>query len=331
MIKKRQIEVLGIGTPVVDQIIKVEESFLDDIIGEKGGMVVVDFDTIAKIIRKSPFSPIILPGGSSANTIRGLAQLGHQCALIGKIGRDPISRHFLESLSALKIQSHLIHSSTPTAQVLCLVTPDGERTMRAFLGAGKELRPEDLQPSLFENVSLVHIEGYTLLTNSLTQRAMELAKEAGAKVSFDLGSFEVVKQFKDTIIKLLPRYVDIVFGNKVEIEELTNLSPEKACKVLKDLCETSVVLLGSEGCIVGSGIQQIRLPALSVQVVDTTGAGDLFLAGFLHGYLRRRPLEDCAHFGTLAGGAAVQVSGVDLPIEAWSSIKETIAKHTKRA
>lgn len=315
-------EVLGIGSPFVDYIIVIKDDFLRHVPGAKGGMVVVDYDTLSSIISKSGKEPLIIAGGSGANTIKGLANFGHQCALIGKIGSDDAAKQFLENMKALSITPLLRQSSTRTAQTVCLITPDGERTMRAFLGASQEMSSKDLDPSIFEGVSLVHIEGYSLLNEQLTLEAMKLAKSAGAQVSFDLGSFEVVNAHKKTIIDLLPKYVDVVFANRDEIRSLTQLTPEKGCEVLKDLCNTAVILLGKEGCIVGSGSKQVQCPAFAVDPVDTTGAGDLFASGFLHGYLQQLPLEECARYGALAGAAVVQVQGVDVPPHAWQQIKE---------
>lgn len=324
MLKKY--DVLGVGSPFVDHIIEVQEEFLAEIPGAKGGMVAVDYETLSAIIKKSAVEPVLLVGGSGANTIRGLAHFGHQCALVGKIGRDVAGKKFLERLSALKITSCLLPTMTPTAQVVCLVTPDGERTMRSFLGAGQEMGSGDLRPEIFAGISLVHIEGYTLLNGDLTERAMQFAKEAGAKVSFDLGSFEVVERHKQKIVNLLARYVDIVFANREEVRSLTQLEPQQGCGALTDLCETAVVLIGKEGCWAGRGTRKVHCPAYNVLAVDTTGAGDFFASGFLHGYLEKDELEECARYGSLTGAAVVQVKGVEITHDGWEAIKQEIAK-----
>lgn len=324
--EKQSYEVLGIGAPFVDQIVYVSDDFLKKVTGKKGGMTPIEYKQLTSILQKCSENPITIPGGSSANTIRGMAQLGHSCAFAGKIGNDAVGKKFIDSLAHVKVTSKLIFTSTPTGQALCMITPDGERTMRSFLGSGKEMTPEDLHPSLFADVRLVHIEGYTLLNAGLTKRAMELAKAAGAQVSFDLGSFEVVKNHKEIIIELVSHYVDILFGNQDEMKALTQLSPEKACDVLRDICSTVVVLLGGEGCLVGSGTSRVPCPAVAVPVIDTTGAGDLFVSGFLHGYLHGYPIQDCAYFGTLTGAAVVQVRGVDITPEEWSRLKDHIKK-----
>lgn len=323
-------EVLGIGAPVIDYIIEVSEDFLDRFKGKKAGMEVVDYQTIEEMIKKSEVIPEVFLGGSGANTIRGLANFGHACGFIGRIGKDSAGRKFSEGMKSLGIETQfLLPSTTPTAQVVCLITPDKERTMRAFLGASRELKLEDLEPRMFEGVNLVHLEGYNLLKPGFTRRAMEMAREAGAKVSFDLGSFEVVESNVKMIRELLSRYISIVFANQQESYALTQVNPEHSCRLLKDLCEVAVILLGKEGCLVGKGNTLIASPAVCVPTpVDTTGAGDLFASGFLHGYLQGNTLEECAHFGALTGAAVIQVHGVEIPPPDWIALKEKVKQVT---
>lgn len=315
-------EVLGVGAPFVDDILHVSEDFLKMVPGEKGGMVPIDYATLQNILSSSDVKPIIAAGGSGGNTIRGLARLGHHCAQVGKIGEDAMGKIYLEQMQALNIDtSCLISSKTPTAQALCLITPDGERTMRSFLGAAQEMSAADLHFEMFSGVSLVHIEGYSLMNGSLPERAMQLAKQAGAKVSFDMGSFEVVDMYYTRIKKLLAEYVDIVFGNWLEMQTLTGYDdPEMICNELAHLCEAVVVLLGPKGCCVGNKAETKLCPALKVDVVDTTGAGDLFGSGFLHGYLAGHDLEECARYGVLTSAAVVQVRGVTISDQEWHKI-----------
>lgn len=324
---KEKFDILGVGAPFVDHIMRIPEEFLNEIVGHKGGMVVVDYETLRSILDKSSVEPVVIVGGSGANTIRGLAQFGHRCALVGKIGRDLAGKRFMERMNVLRVtNSCLIQTSTPTAQAVCLITPDGERTMRSFLGASKEMTAEDLNPEVFSGVSLVHIEGYSLLNGSLTERAMQLAKEAGAKVSFDLGSFEVVEAHKKKVVSLVSQYVDVMFANREEARSLTSLDPEQGCGALTDICETAIVLMGKEGCWAGRGTKRVKCPAFSVNAIDTTGAGDLFASGFLHGYMEERKLEECARYGALTGAAVVQVQGVEISPEGWEAIKREINK-----
>lgn len=314
-------DVLGIGAPFLDHVVQVSEEFLAGLPGGKGGMIPVDYQTYRKLLENCGSLPTVATGGSCANTIKGLAHLGHSCALAGKLGSDQAGRVFLNGLEKLGVASRMIKTETPTGQVICFVTPDSQRTFRSYLGSGSEMGPDDLKPEMFEGVRLVHIEGYTILNPGLTQRAMELAKDANALVSFDLASFELVESFKNPLIRLISEYVDILFANENETESLTRLSPEQGSLILKDLCEIVVVMTGKDGCWVGHADEHIRCPAKSVEPIDTTGAGDLFAAGFLHGYLNGQSLRKCAYYGALTGAEVVQIFGADLTPAVWEKLK----------
>ncbi len=313
--------ILGVGAPVVDLLVSSQDELLEYFEIEKGGSALIDYPTLQHYLRHIKQKPIFIPGGSGANTIKGLARLGEKCALVGKIGQDEAGKEFNRRLKEAGITSLLIPVETPTAQALCLRTPDGERTIRTYLGAALEMRGEDLDPKQFEGVKLVHIEGYSLSNERLTLQAMRLAKQQGALVSFDLASFDIIQAYRKPIIFLISNYVDILFANAQETKALTGLVPEKGCDFLKDLNGTVIVLMGKEGCWVGQGENKVRCPAFPVEPIDTTGAGDLFASGFLHGYLKGLPLEECARYGALTGGAVVQVIGAEIPPEEWERIK----------
>lgn len=325
MANPRGYEILGIGNPIVDQILPVPQEYLSTIPGVKGGMEPIDYKMLMHILKSAGTPPLVIVGGSGTNTIKGLAELGEKCAVAGMIGNDLNAKKCISRLEALGITSLYTQSSTPTAQVACLVTPDGERTCRTFLGASLEMKGEHLSPEYFEGVKLVHIEGYSLFNETLTEKSMELAKAANAKISFDLASFEIVAQHKQRIIRLVSKYVDILFGNEEETRALTALEPEAGCGLLKDLCEISVVLMGKKGCWVGSSNQKQHYPALVVEAIDTTGAGDLFASGFLYGYLKEKSLAECARYGAVTGAAVVQVLGAEISSSGWQQIRNTLS------
>lgn len=312
--------VIGIGGPILDQVLQIDEAYLSQVPGKKAGMEPIDYETLEDIIIGSGKKPITVLGGSARNTLHGLSRFGEKCALIGMRGSDERGETYSQLLKEQGIDSLLVVSSTPTATVLSLVTPDGERTMRTFQGASTHMRGMHLNPQDFSGVRLVHLEGYTLYNQDLTEAAMSIAQEEGAKVSFDLASFEITRQFKDHILYLLDNYVDIVFCNEQEAFALTGLCEEESCDFLAECCEVSVVLLGPRGCWVRRGNNKGHCPAYPVQPVDTTGAGDLFASGFLHGYLQGYPLQICAHYGAIAGRAVVQVIGAEIPHERWVEI-----------
>jgi sugar/nucleoside kinase (ribokinase family) len=310
-------EILAVGAPLMDNLLQVSESYLATIPGAKWGMETVKYEEIVHIIEKSRANPIQVAGGSAANVIKGLTGLGRKCAMVGKIGNDVFGERVKNNLQSSGVLPILCYSSTPTGHVVCLITPDGKRTCRTYPGASLEMQSENLHLSIFSNVKLVHIEGYTLLCPKLTQTACEMAKKSGSLISFDLASFEIVKTYRQFILELLPQYVDVVFGNDQEALALTSKNPQESCEILRNLCPIAVVMMGNKGCWVGSHYEQIKCSAKSIIPTDTTGAGDLFASGFLHRYLARKSLSECAELGTMLASEVIQVIGAEIPTEIW--------------
>ena len=301
----------------------VSEEYLETLAGPRGGSEPIDYETLKRLLSESRELPIASVGGSTVNTIKGLSYLGHPCTIIGKIGNDPAGEMFCSTMESQGIQTQLISSDKPTAQVVCLISPDKDRTMRSHLGAGLELKPEDLNPELFQGVRLVHIEGYLLALPGVVKRAMELAKEVGAEVSFDLSSFEIVAEHRESIVELMSSFVKVVFANIEETSTLTGVDdPKRGCIFLKDLSEIAVVKMGGRG---GWASSEIGTPhfyqPVPAKVLDTTGAGDFFASGFLHGYILQKKIEVCSHFGAVLASQIVQVIGADLPSDVWKKIK----------
>lgn len=322
----RPIDVLGLGAPIVDHIVYVSEEDIAKLKGKKGGMETVDRKTFSELLRHTENGSKIIPGGCCSNTVRALARLGRRCSLIGKIGEDDIGKLLLEELKKLRVIPHYSTTSTPTAQVISFVTPDGERTCRSYLGACLEMNANGLDPKAFRNVNLVHIEGYTLLYPGLTKKTMEYAKQAGALISFDLANFEVIKHHYHELMELLRKYVTICLCNEEEAKALTSRpTVEEGCLALQKLCDIAVVHAGKKGAWAGFSDTLAFSPAIHVEhVKDTTAAGDMFAAGFLHGYLAEEPLETSLKYGNLLGAATVQVQGSQLSEEQWTELHKQI-------
>jgi len=318
------LEILGIGNPILDHLLCVKDQYLDEISGEKYGMETVVYEEMVAIIENSGTIPTRVTGGSCANAIKGLAALGRKCALIGKVGHDASAEKIVDKLRQIGVIPLLLYSALPTARVVCLITPDGKRTCRAFLGAAKEMRPDDLELEHFANTRLVHIEGYSFLYPGLAERAMELAKQKGAVVSLDLGSFEVVAGFKTMMHDLIKDYVDIVFANTDEIFALTGLNPKEGCIELGKMSSIAVVMMGIEGCWVADATSIAKYRAYPVEPVDTTGAGDLFASGFLHGYLSGKSLAVSAKWGAIVAKEVVRQIGAEIPQKQWEMIKSLL-------
>lgn len=320
--------IIGIGSPIVDAIALVEESFISQVDGDKGGMVLVDTATITSLIESLPQAAVAAPGGSAGNTLFALARMGASTSFLGKTGNCTEGGFYRDRFAQLGGDtSRFKIGNVPNGRCLSLVTPDGERTMRTDLGAAMTLAPEEISVADFAGCSHAHIEGYLLFNEALMRRVLESAKEAGCTISLDLASFEVVNATKAILPELLSHYVDIVFANEEEGSAYTGIVddyPQMALK-LAELCEIAVVKVGAHGSYVAraSEVQKIE-PMHAAKVIDTTGAGDLWAAGFLYGWSQNRPLAECAQMGSTLGAAVVQEQGSTLPEYVWQDILANI-------
>jgi len=217
----------------------------------------------------------------------------------------------------------------PNGHCLSLVTPDGERTMRTDLGAAMGLAPEEISAEDFVGCTHAHIEGYLLFNEDLMNAVLNAAKDAGCTISVDLASFEVVNATKPILPNILRDYVDIVFANEEEAAAYTGKEDdfEGMARELAELCQVAAVKIGAKGSYIAADGNVIKAePVLAPKVVDTTGAGDLWAAGFLYGWTQKRPLEECAKIGSMLGAAVVQERGSVLPEDVWNTILKEIAK-----
>jgi sugar/nucleoside kinase (ribokinase family) len=313
--------VLGVGHACIDLLIPVSEEFLMHLPGKKGGAQPIGIEMLNDILAASQAKPHLATGGSCANTIKGLASLGERCAFLSQVGTDALGEHFMQYMKSLGIVGLFSKSIHPTAQVLCLITPDGQRTMRFYAGCSEEMSENYLHPNYFKGVTLLHIDAYTIRNGHLVESVMQLAKEANAKISIDLSSFELIHQFHGPLTQLLFQYVDIVFANEDETKALTRLDAFEGCFKLQQMCPIAVVLMGEKGCLVGHQGELLHSPAFPAQVIDTTGAGDLFASGFLYGYLQNYSLAKCARIGNRLGSAIIEVQGAELPAEKWKTVR----------
>lgn len=322
-------KVLGAGSPVIDYLAFVEESFLDTLDGEKGGMELLSSKELQAILsRISAENVNTVTGGSAANTIFGLAKLGIDTAFLGKIGKDENGKFFQTKLEAYGGDSgkFKIHDTAATGACLSMITADSERTMRTDLGAAAMMEAEDLKNEDFENIDHVHIEGYLLFNEKLIRKILELAKSAESTVSLDLASFEVVNATKSILPEIFS-YVDMIFANIDEAEAFTEKNdPESCLKVLAEHASIAAVKLGAEGAWIQCNEKKIYQKAFNVEAVDSTGAGDLWASGFLFAYLNNMEIEKAAEMGALTGAEVVQIMGAEISDEKWKRIKKSIIK-----
>ncbi len=317
-------EVVIVSDAIVDHVLFVDPDFLTRLSMEKGKWHPVDHAFFSKIIEESGTNPILTPGGSAVNVSKGLANLGYECALIAKIGKDPQGAFCLQKIIDHGIAPLFSFATIPTAASACLITPDGDRTMCTFLGAAKDLSEEDVIEEYFRGAKLFHLEGYQLIREKLVKRAIAFAKAQGAQISLDLSSVWVVNTHRALLNELLETEIDIVFANQEEAQALTSLEPQQACEQLAKHCKIAIVTMGERGGWVTGGASTFHFPAQSAQVIDTTGAGDLFASGFLHGYLQGHSLEQCAWYGSIIASHIVEVIGAELPAHRWETIRPLI-------
>lgn len=321
------IDVIGVGSPLVDSLAQVDDAFIRHLDGAKGGMELVSAPIMQVLLSRLPAPPKRAPGGSAANTVVGLAHLGSRTRLLGKVGRDETGAFYRQAAAAAGVDLACLKecATTPTGQCLSLITPDSQRTMRTFLGASQMISLAEVTPADFAGGRMAHIEGYLLFNRELAEHVLHCAKTAGCTVSLDLASFEVVRAHREHLDELLNRYVDIVFANQDEAREyLGHEAPQAALAALARHCHVAAVKVGADGAWLQSGREQVFVSAQKVTAVDTTGAGDLWAAGFLHGWLRGRDLATCGRYGAALGAAVVQVVGAVIPDEQWLNLKETV-------
>lgn len=314
------LKVVGVGSPLIDILIQVEEEFINSIGGDKGGMVLVDNATITEILGRYQATYEQSPGGSAANTIRGIAKLAIPCGFVGKVGSDNLAQYLEDEFKQIGVTPLLKKGHTGTGRVLSMITPDGQRTMRTYLGASQELLPTDISVDDFRGAEIVHVEGYLLFNRDLIISVLQAAKEAGARVSLDLASFEVVSAAKDILPELLNSYVDIVFSNEDEASTFTGRPELESLEELAGLCGIAVVKLGRDGAYLKRGDTICKVDAFKAQVVDTTGAGDLWASGFLYGLIKGFDLSQCGYLGSLLASKVIENVGAFITDKGWADI-----------
>ncbi len=314
-------KIIGIGNALVDVLVHIDnESLLQELGLPKGGMAHIDRKGLMRLRQRLVGLPTEqATGGSAANTIHALAVLGHETGFIGAVGDDETGRFFEEQNRLRGIDTHLaiiLDEQTGTANTL--VTPDHERTFATHLGAAvyleRALRDVDLS-----TYNLLHIEGYLLQDHILIQEILKTAKAAGLRISYDLASWNIVREHHAIVTELVEKYVDIVFANEEEAIAFCGVSnPERALRELAAKTDIAVVKVGKRGAMAmtrETGDKVFFAPALERIAIDTTAAGDFFAAGFLHGLVNGKPIQTCLDYGNHTAGEVIQVMGTQVDPE----------------
>lgn len=315
--------IVGIGSALIDILTHIDDDFLEKCGAAKGGMNLVDGSFIEKTKSLITAPMVMVPGGSACNTIIGVGRLGGRARFVGKCGQDEMGTFFEADLIKNHVMPCLLKSTTPTGRVLSLITPDAQRSMFTYLGAASELEPSDLSQCEFEDAAVVHVEGYLLFKRELIFSALERAKQAGAMISLDLASFTVVEGSKAILTELVENFVDILLANEEEARAFTGQANElDALEGLSKSADIAALKVGQAGSYLAHQNRIIRVaPMGNGSAVDTTGAGDLWAAGFLYGLVRGYPLDLCGALGSACGYEVCQTVGANISEEGWSRIK----------
>ena len=309
-------DVLGLGNAIVDVISTTDDDFLAAQGLTKGAMTLID-EARAEALYKAMGPATIVSGGSAANTIIGAAGLGCSAAFIGKVKGDAAGSAFAHDIRAAKVafSTSFAADGAASARCLVLVTPDGQRTMNTFLGACQDLTEADVEEDLVKQSSIVYLEGYLWdppAAKAAFVKAAKIARAAGRKVALTLSDSFCVDRYRDEFLGLIRSgSVQILFANESELHSLYQTADfDTAAAQLRAENILGVVTRSERGSLIVTPDEMIAVPAFPVErVVDTTGAGDLFAAGFLSGLSKNKPLETCTRLGALAAAEIIQHIG----------------------
>jgi sugar/nucleoside kinase (ribokinase family) len=311
----KHFDVCGIGNAIVDVFSHCEEEFLSRMGLTKGAMMLVDpkrsgalYDAMGPAVEVS--------GGAAANTIAGLASLGGKGAYIGKVGNDQLGGIFRHDIRAAGVhfETPSVATATPTARSMIFVTPDAERTMNTYLGACVELTPDDVDPNVIQHSKVTYLEGYLWdppLAKEAFLKAADIAHKAGHQISLTLSDAFCVKRYLKEFQDLVKNHVDILFANETEIMALWETEDcDQAVAVTRENCDLAALTRSEKGSLIVTGETVVQIPAWPVgKVVDLTGAGDLYAAGFLFGYTQGRDHATCGRIASLCAGEIISHFG----------------------
>lgn len=313
----RRFGVLAVGNAIVDVIAHADDAFLELHQMAKGSMALIDDETVHRLY--DAMGPATeSSGGSAANTAAGIASLGGAVAFVGKVAPDQLGEVFGHDIRAAGVHYDEVVGDADgpaTARCLILVTPDAQRTMNTYLGASATIGPDDLDAAVVADAAVVYCEGYLWDQPAAKQailKAMDVARAAGALVAFTLSDGFCVDRHRAEFLELAEGRVDILFANEVEICSLYEVDDfeHAAARVAGHVALACLTRSENGSVVITAAGHRVEAPAAPVErVVDTTGAGDLYAAGFLFGFTAGRPLEQCARLGALAAAEVISHVG----------------------
>lgn len=318
-------KVIGAGAALMDILLKEEFEFLNSRNVEMGGMSLVETADIEQMITDSRNQASLAAGGSACNTLVGLSYLGVGASLCGVIGDDFYGKKFVQSISASGLKEELSTVNEETGRVLSCITPDGQRTMFTSLGAAAMLTPDHLTSLPWETAEYVLIEGYLAYNSPVFEKMFELANQYKVEVILDLSAATVIRDCKEILTKVLSVGVGVLVANEEEGEEFAE-SNDKTLILTKlgKFAKIAVLKLGSRGVQIKRGAEISVVKSKPVKALDTTGAGDSWMAGFIAAILKGKELPEAAEFGNRVGAEMVQVLGAGLPKSKWDELKKEL-------
>ena len=308
-------DVVGIGNALVDVIAHAPDAFLDEHGLVKGWMDLIDTDRAMQLYHALG-SAVQMSGGSAANTMCGVASFGGKAAYLGKVSDDELGQVFGHDLLAVGVQfrpgAH--DGDVPTGRCIIVVTPDAERTMNTYLGASSRYAKTDVDDAAVADGRVLYMEGYLYdrpEAKGAFRHAAAVAHEAGRMVSLTLSDSFCVDRHRDDFLSLVDDEVDLLFGNEAELIALYRTETfDEAVTELRKHCPLAAITVGAKGSIVVTEDELIQVPVVPVRkVIDTTGAGDLYAAGFLFGLTSGRPLAECGQLGSIAAAEVISHVG----------------------
>jgi len=324
-------DVIAIGNAIVDVMAPCDDALIETLGLSRGGMTLVDTEqATALYAAMGPAREI--SGGSAANTLAGLAQLGARCAFVGQVADDQLGEVFAHDIRAggIHFATPMREGHPPTGRCLIFVTPDGQRTMNTFLGASLYLPADQLDEKLIADAQVLLLEGYLWDPEEprrAMRRAITAAKNAGRKVAFTLSAVFVIARHGDDFRAMIEEgLIDILFANEEELAALTGIEDfEAAFTQVAAKVPTVVVTRGAQGAHATSNGERAHVPAQPIdKVVDTTGAGDLFAAGFLFGFVRGRPLVESLTLGAICAAEVISHFGARPEVDLKTLVAETM-------
>jgi sugar/nucleoside kinase (ribokinase family) len=325
---KDNLDLVGIGNAIVDVLTKTGDDFLAANRIHKGTMTLIEADQAEALYAK--MGPgMEVSGGSAANTVAAFASLSGKAGYIGKVANDQLGSVFRHDIRAtgVSFDTPALEDGPPTARCLILITPDAQRTMCTFLGASVWIAPSDLNEQMIMDAKVTYLEGYLFdrpRAKQTFRRASDVARGAGKKVSLSLSDPFCVDRHREEFLDLVKNNVDILFANEAEIMALYQAkSFDEAVYMTREACELSIITRSAKGSLVLTKDQTVEVAAEPVkEVVDTTGAGDMYAAGFLYGYTQGQGLAECGRAGSIVAAEVISHVGARPQVDLKKLLKE---------